>query len=153
MTEREIFEHLFSIASQSTDTDGVVTACLVRDGQIILDAVSAGIEHAEFILLKKMNSANLIPDETYILYSTLQPCDRRSSVEGQKIGDCTTNILKSGIKTVVYAVSYPKSLHSTERFNLSGVSAKECREIEIVKRAIQLFNSTNDDPSTHLPMP
>lgn len=57
MTEKEIFEHLFEIAPQSNDTAGVVTSCLVRDSEIIADAVSAGVEHAEYMLLQKLKSA------------------------------------------------------------------------------------------------
>lgn len=59
MTEKDIFEHLFAIAPQSNDTDGVVTSCLVRDGEIIVDAVSAGVEHAEYMLLQKINELEI----------------------------------------------------------------------------------------------
>lgn len=99
MKEEEIFEHLFAIASQSKDTDGVVTSCLIRGGEIIADAVSAGLEHAEYELIKKLGVEGIavLPDD--ILYVTLQPCDRRSTPEGEALGTCTTNVIKAGIKT------------------------------------------------------
>ena len=59
MTEKEIFGHLFKIALQSNDTDGVVTSCLVRNNEIIADAVSAGVEHAEYMLLQKLHGESI----------------------------------------------------------------------------------------------
>lgn len=153
MTEQEIFDHLFEIAPQSNDTDGVVTSCLVRDGEIIADAVSAGVEHAEYMLLQKLKeeSIEILPTDT--IYVTLQPCDRRSPGPGELLGDCTTNVTKAGIKHVVYAATYPKSEKSLERFVEAGISVRQCEDVEIVRRAVALFNSTNADVSKHIPMP
>lgn len=153
MTEKEIFEHLFEIAPQSNDTDGVVTSCLVRDGEIIADAVSAGVEHAEYMLLQKLEAetVEILPTDT--IYVTLQPCDRRSPGPGELLGDCTTNVTNAGIKHVVYAATYPKSEKSLERFAEAGISVRQCDDIEIVKRAVELFNCTNGDQSKHIPMP
>lgn len=36
MTDREIFEYLFAIAKTSKDQEGVVAACLVKDGRILV---------------------------------------------------------------------------------------------------------------------
>ena len=153
MTEKEIFNHLFEIASQSKDTDGVVTSCLVRDGEIIMDGVSAGVEHAEFILLQKLTSAGIEIHPTDTLYVTLQPCDRRSRGPGELLGDCTTNVTNAGIKNVVYAATYPKSEKSLERFAEAEISVRQCEDIGIVKRAVEFFNSTNKDGSKHIPAP
>lgn len=152
MTEKEIFEHLFSIGPRSKDTDGVVTACLVREGEIIADAVSAGIKHAEYELIKKLETENITILPSDILYVTVQPCDRRSSPEGKAIGDCTTNTTKAGVKQIVYAADYHKSLNSIERFAEAGVKIRQCDDVEIVKKAVELFNSTNDDPAEHIPL-
>lgn len=153
MTEKEIFEHLFTIAPRSNDTDGVVTSCLVRDNAIIADAVSAGVEHAEYMLLQnlKEESIEILPSDT--IYVTLQPCDRRSPGPGELLGDCTTNVTNAGIKQVVYAATYPKSEMSLERFAEAGISIRQCDDIEIVRRAVELFNSTNKDSSKHIPNP
>jgi pyrimidine deaminase RibD-like protein len=153
MTEKEIFEHLFEIAPQSEDTDGVVTSCLVRDNEIIADAVSAGVEHAEYMLLEKLKkeAIEILPTDT--IYVTLQPCDRRSPGPGELLGDCTTNVTKAGIKNVVYAATYPKSEKSLERFAEAGISVRQCDDIEIVRHAVELFNTTNEDESKHIPMP
>ena len=153
MTEQEIFDRLFEIAPQSNDTDGVVTSCLVRDDEIIAEAVSAGVEHAEYMLLQKLKeeATEILP--TDIIYVTLQPCDRRSPGPGELLGDCTTNVTKAGIKHVVYASTYPKSEKSLERFAEAGISVRQCEDAETVRRAVELFNSTNEDQSKHIPMP
>ncbi len=153
MTGKEIFEHLFTIAPQSKDTDGVVTSCLVRDGEIIADAVSAGVEHAEYILLQKLSTEGIEITHTDTIYVTLQPCDRRSPGPGELLGDCTTNVTNAGIKNVVYAATYPKSEKSLERFEEAGISVRQCEDADIVRRAVELFNSTNHDQTKHIPMP
>ncbi len=153
MTEKEIFEHLFRIASLSNDTDGVVTACLVRKGEIIVDGVSAGAEHAEYILLQKIKDQSIVITPDDVLYVTLQPCDRRSHAEGEKLGDCTTNVIKSDIKQVVYAATYPKSESSLEKFEANHIKIRQCGDKEIVEKAVELFNSTNKQMDKHIPMP
>ncbi len=153
MNEQSIFNHLFKIAIRSKDTDGVVTSCLVRDGQIIADAVSAGVEHAEYELIKKLNAEKIeiFPDD--ILYVTLQPCDQRSTPEGEALGDCTTNTIQAGIKNVVYAAAYPKSLQSLEQFSVAGVNIRQVEDTTIIKQAVELFNSTNRNVEKHIPLP
>ena len=153
MSERVIFEHLFSIANQSKDTDGVVTSCLVRDGQIIADAVSAGEGHSEFMLLHKLTARGIEIHPSDILYVTLQPCDRRSTDLGLILGDCTTNTIAAGIKNVVYAAPYPKSLNGIERFTAAGVHIRQVVNRTIAKQAAELFNSTNENTEKHLPVP
>jgi pyrimidine deaminase RibD-like protein len=152
MTERDIFNHLFAIAPQSKDTDGVVTCCLVRDGVIVLDAVSAGIEHAEYELFKKAETEKftILPED--ILYVTVQPCDSRTPGSGgEALGDCTTNSIKAGIKNIIYGVSYPRSRHSLERCAEAGVSIRQVGDINIIKECADLFNSTNEDTTKHIP--
>lgn len=151
MTEQEIFGHLFTIANQSSDTDGVVTSCLVRDGRILVDAVSAGIIHAEYALLEKLQNQKitLLPQD--IIYVTLQPCSQRTpGGEGEKLGDCTTNLINAGIKHVVYAANYPKGAQSGQRFREAGVTLTQVSDKSIIDNAIELFNATCADPKDHL---
>lgn len=151
MTEKEIFQHLFSIADQSHDTDGVVTSCLVRDGEIVADAVSAGPIHSEYALLQKLQIQNIIIESRDIAYVTVQPCSQRSpGGEGEKSGDCATNLVKAGIEHVVYAAAYPKSGLAAKRFEDAGFILEQTKDEEIIRAAIDLFNSTCDDPKDHL---
>ena len=153
MTEKDIFEHLFKIAPQSHDTDGVVTSCLVRNQEIVADAVSGGVEHAEYVLIKKLGDENIevLPED--VLYVTLQPCDHRSPGSEEALGDCTTNVTNAGIKHVVYAAAYPKSINSLTRFIDEGITARQCEDVEIVIQACKLFNDTNENTAKHIPVP
>ncbi len=153
MTEKDIFDHLVQIAPQSKDTDGVVTCCLVRDGALVLDAVSAGIEHAEYELIKKAKEVNITFSDSDTLYVTLQPCDRRTpGGGGEALGDCTTNTINAGIKNIVYGATYPKSINSLHRFAEAGVSIRQVSDRAIIKQCAELFNSTNDDVTKHIPI-
>ena len=53
----------------------------------------------------------------------------------------------------MYAATYPKSEKSLERFAEAGISVRQCEDIEIMKRAVELFNSTNEDELKHIPYP
>ncbi len=152
MTEQEIFTHLLSIANQSNDTDGVVTSCLVRDGEIIMDAVSAGVEHSEYMLLKKMaaKSIAILPDD--VLYVTVQPCDSRTvGGGGEALGDCTTNLISAQVRHIVYGAAYTRSETSNSRFELAGVSVRQTEDINTVRSCVRLFNDTNKNAEKHLP--
>jgi pyrimidine deaminase RibD-like protein len=152
MSEQEIFTHLLSIANQSNDTDGVVTSCLVRDGEIIMDAVSAGVEHAEYMLLKKMaaKSIAILPDD--VVYVTVQPCDSRTvGGGGESLGDCTTNLISAQVHHIVYGAAYTRSETSNSRFELAGVSVRQTEDINTVRSCVRLFNDTNKNPNKHLP--
>ena len=52
---------------------------------------------------------------------------------------------------MLYAATYRKSEKSLERFAETGISVNQCEDIEIVKRAVEVFNSTNEDESKHIP--
>ncbi len=153
MTEKMIFDHLLSIAYRSQDTDGVVTACLVRDGEIVMDAVSAGVEHAEYELLKELNNKliAILPDD--VVYVTVQPCDSRTKGGGgEALGDCTNNLINAQVLHVVYGAAYTRSENSNNRFELAGVSIRQTDSIETVRNCIKLFNDTNNNSSKHLPL-
>lgn len=152
MTEQEIFTHLLSIANQSNDTDGVVTSCLVRDGETVMDAVSAGVEHAEYVLLKKMaaKSIAILPDD--VVYVTVQPCDSRTvGGGGEAFGDCTTNLIRAEVNHIVYGAAYSRSENSNRRFELAGVSVRQTDDMKTITSCIQLFNDTNENSDKHLP--
>jgi deoxycytidylate deaminase len=151
MTEEIIFEHLLSIAHRSNDTDGVVTACLVRDDQIVIDAVSAGVEHAEYQLLRELKRRSIAIVPSDIVYVTVQPCDSRTQGSpGEILGDCTTNLIDAGVRNVVYGAEFTRSHTSNTRFERAGVSIRQAESIELVRKCIKLFNDTNDNPSKHL---
>ena len=150
MTEQEIFRHLFSIADQSHDTDGVVTSCLVRENEILADAVSAGTIHAEYALLQKLKIQQILLKDGDTVYVTVQPCSQRSSDKGKQLGDCTTNLIKAGIRRVIYAAAYSKSSLAHQRFQEAGFSLTQVKDEKIIDDAVQLFNSTCEDPRDHL---
>ena len=153
MKEGMLFEHLIHIAQCSQDTDGVVTACLVRDAEIFIDAVSAGVEHAEYQLLKDLDrkSITIIPSD--IVYVTVQPCDSRTlGSAGEPLGDCTTNLINAGVRQVIYGAAFTRSQTSNIRFKEAGVMVSQTEDIEIIRSCIKLFNDTNDNPAKHLPI-
>ena len=109
MDDKAIFERLFEESGKSKDPRGVVASSLVKDGEITAIAVSSddGKDHAENIMLRGIQS---IPDGT-ALYCTLEPCSKRSS---SGMIDCVTDIIRVGIKEVVYGASDPKQTEMTK---------------------------------------
>ena len=145
MTEGQIFEHLFSISDRSDDSNGIVTACLVREGKVISEAVSMddGV-HAEYALLKDASSGGISILAADIVYTTVEPCSRRTpGGRGERMGDCATNLIAAGVKHVVYAAKDPDAGETEERFRGAGVEMRQATDDQIVARAIKLFNSTS----------
>jgi pyrimidine deaminase RibD-like protein len=155
MIEKEIFERLFSIFNQSDDTEGIVAACLVRKGMIVSEAVSNndGV-HAEYALLKKLESSGEVLHEEDVVYTTVEPCGKRSpGGRGEKMGDCTSNLLKAGAKHVVYAASDPHASEKTRhKFDDAGVVCRQIKDRELIAKAINLFNSTCQTRENWLPL-
>lgn len=152
MTDSEIFEHLFSLIPTSDDTDGAVAACLVRDGNIVAEAVSSksGV-HAEYALLQKVKTDIQSND---VLYTTVEPCGFRTpGGRGELMGDCTTNIIAAGIKSVLYAALDPHASEQTRgKFKEAGVICEQVSDINISRRAVELFNSTCSNKDHWLPI-
>lgn len=154
LTEQEIYRRLFNIISQSDDTNGAVAACLVRDGNIIAEAFSTndGV-HAEYALLKNVerNGERILKRD--IIYTTVEPCSQRSpGGRGEKMGDCSSNLLAAGITHVVFAASDPdQSAKTRAGFNAAAASLKQVSDGAIVSKAIELFNSTCNDKANWLP--
>jgi len=154
MSEQEIFQHLFSISSRSDDVRGVVASCFVRDGKILVDAVSnnEGI-HSEYALLLEMKKINISVQPGDIVYTTVEPCGKRTPGGiGERYGDCTTNLIESGVKHIVYAAGDPDASNSTRhKFSDAGVILEQIPDKDTVNLAVQLFNSTHLDPGGYLP--
>src|SRR3989344_7232554 len=134
------------ISKQSNDTRGVVTACLVRNGNIVADGYSTddGI-HAEYALLQKLSAQNEKIQPEDIIYTTVEPCGKRTpGGRGEKMGDCTTNLIKAGAKHIIYAAQDPDSSEATRhRFSQVEVTLIQVKNKTIIDKAIRLFNSTH----------
>jgi pyrimidine deaminase RibD-like protein len=154
MTDKYIFKHLFEIAKDSKDPEGVVTACLVKEGKILVSSPSAddGIRHAEDLVIDKAHQEGIKIDDGMILYTTLEPCSYRSPQN--KVKDCTTIILKAGIKHVVFAANDPEfSKEARKRFKKSGVSYRQIKDKAIIRKSIEIFNGTIKIPLTSMGLP
>jgi pyrimidine deaminase RibD-like protein len=142
MNEKAIFEHLFTVASQSQDPRGVVSACVVLDGEIIDSAASSddGIRHAEDILFENLKKKEIVLSKNHILYATLEPCTKRS-FEG--LIDCTTQIIESGLGKVVFGVKDPgQSVVTQKRLTAAGIEIHQIEDVDIVKHCAEIFNSS-----------
>lgn len=148
MLEKEIFEHLFKLSNLSNDKNGVVCSCLVRNDNIVAEAVSMeGGVHAEYALLKILDSLNLKVQESDYVYTTVEPCGKRTSGgPGEVMGDCTTNLINAGVKHVIYAAQDPDAaVKSRNRFADAQCELKQTKDKDIIIKAIRLFNSTVSD--------
>lgn len=145
MTDKQIFDYLFEIAKTSKDQDGVVAACLVKDGKILVSAPSAddSVCHAEDLVIENARKQGIVLDKNIILYTTLEPCSSRD----KDISDCASIILKTGIKTIIYAAKDPEySQQSRQRCIQAGISYQQVNDKNIIKKAVNLFNSTSIKP-------
>ena len=146
MNDKQIFEYLFEIAKTSKDKEGVVAACLISNKKILVASASFddGVRHAEDLVIYKAKLQNIPITGKTILYSTLEPCCQRNPTKNMI--DCTTLIIESGIKKVVYAAKDPKdSVNSNERFKTSGVLYRQVVDNNIIAKAKEIFNNTVSD--------
>jgi pyrimidine deaminase RibD-like protein len=153
MSEQDIFEHLFSLFDSSDDQDGVVAACLVRDGNILAAAVSTGAGvHAEYALLQNLRDEGISIQETDVVYATIEPCGKRTpGGRGEHMGDCTTNLINAGVKRVVYGASdSDASAQTRHKFAEARVSFQQSTDQAIVQKAVDYFNATCSDPTKRL---
>lgn len=154
MTDEIVFKHLFEVAKKSKDPEGVVSACLITGNKILVSSPSAddGVRHAEDLLIEKVKSLDIPFDSTTILYTTLEPCSYRSPVN--KVLDCTTIIIESGIKNVVFAAPDPEfSKEAKNRFSKAKIKFRMIKDKDISNTAIKLFNSTIEIPLTSMNLP
>jgi len=151
--DKIVFDHLIklseSIKSNNRFTeDGKVIACLVRNGKILESASSASggiIVHAEQNLLGYLQQKKITINKSDILYSTLEPCSRRFDIDGGA-PDCTTLIIRAGIKNVVYAANDPvQSILTHTIFRTAGVNLRQTEKLEIQQKSRDLFNRLSRD--------
>lgn len=152
--DREIFTFLFSLAETSKDPEGIVAACLLRDGQLLASSASSddGCHHAEYRVVQHLREHGVTADERCVLYTTLAPCSDASEVNDGR--DCTTNLLEAGIRHVVFAADDPEYGKSAKaRFRAAGGTCRQTDDRELVRRAARLFNATisHDLSDLHLP--
>ncbi len=148
MTEKEIFEKMFLAIGTSDDDNGVVGACLVRNGEIVkvTCSMSGGI-HAEYSLLKSLEEEGFEINSDDIVYTTVEPCGKRTpGGPGEKMGDCTTNLINARVKCVVYgAGDHDASSETRHKFQEAGVSIIQIDDKELVEKCIKMFNDTCRD--------
>ena len=152
--DKEIFSKLFELAKTSKDPEGVVVACLVRHGEILVASPSAsdGVRHAEDLVLEMARKADINIDGDVILYTTLEPCSYRNPKNHVK--DCTSIIIDAGIKRVVFAANDPEySKEARDRLLEVGVDYRQVTDKEIIRKAVELFNSTIVIPLTSMGLP
>ena len=140
MDDKAVFERLFEESGKSKDPRGVVASCLLKDGQITAIAVSSddGKSHAENIMLSKIES---VPEGS-ILYCTLEPCSKRSD---PTMMDCVSDIIRAGVKEVVYGARDPKQSEITKiRLNEAGVILRQVEDAGTIKRCAEVFNESVD---------
>lgn len=155
MTEKEIFEHLFTIVAASDDVGGAVSACLVRSGQVIASGIStrSGV-HGEYALLRNLERTGGRIEPGDVVYTMVEPCGRRSpSGPGEALGDCTTHLIIAGVKRIVFGALDPDASASTRhRFDDAGIILQQVTDRDIVQKCIELFNATCMDIAKQLPL-
>lgn len=154
MDEREIFTFLFCLAETSRDPEGVVASCLMRDGELMASSASSddGRQHAEYLVVQQLRDNEISVDERCVLYTTLAPCSDVSTVNDGR--DCTTILLDAGVRHVVFAADdLEHSKNSQARFQATGGTCRQINDGELVRRAVQVFNSSisRDLPCLLLP--
>ncbi|MDB5260474.1 MAG: hypothetical protein JWN37_705 [Candidatus Nomurabacteria bacterium] len=153
MKDQEIFDHLFKLASYSEDKKGIVSACLVRNGEIIAEGFSNNEGwHAEYAAIKDAEAKNITISNEDIMYTTIIPCAKRTpGGPGEKYGDCVTNIINAGIKHVVYGTDNAKSGSGVEkRFEEAGVMLTKTAEENITEESRKIFNESCVDPNDRI---
>lgn len=143
MNINEVFHRLLELAETSKDPEGVVSACLVHNGEVICESASSDDSqyHAEYLVIKRAVEANININEDMILFTTLEPCSDFSDINDGE--DCTTWIIKSGIKSIIYGASDPEfSTEAKERFEQEGINCKQIDDKDMIQKCRELFNST-----------
>lgn len=142
-SEQDIFTYLFRLAETSTDPEGVVAACLLRDGQLLASSASSddGRYHAEYLVVRQLRERGITADERCILYTTLAPCSDVAAVNDGR--DCTTSLLEASVRHVIFAADDPEYGKSAKvRFEAAGGSYRQVEDQALVRRAARLFNAT-----------
>ncbi|MFL2842963.1 MAG: bifunctional diaminohydroxyphosphoribosylaminopyrimidine deaminase/5-amino-6-(5-phosphoribosylamino)uracil reductase RibD [Coraliomargaritaceae bacterium] len=118
-----------------THNNPMVGSLIVHQGAIISKGFheKSGSDHAEINALKAFNET---PDDTTLLYITLEPC----STSG-RTGACTEAIIRSGIQKVVIGALDPNPNHAGRGISLLeeegisvtfGVLEEQCRDLNLI---------------------
>lgn len=152
MNHTDIFRQLIEAGQESNDPRGVVTAGLVRQGDLIAVQGSGdeGRRHAEDLLLERVEREDLIlPDDE--LFVTLIPCIQRS-IEGMT--SCARLLVEAGVQRVVFAAGDPSQNEATIRYlRQHDVELVQAGRRQIREQARQLFNGTLDEKRSSHPLP
>ena len=143
MSDLDIFNFLLKLGKTSKDSDGIVASCLSLNGKILAATASAddGLRHAEDLVLEQARNKGIQINNKMTLYSTLEPCCQRDPLKG--LEDCTTIIIKSGVRNIVYAAKDPAdSKESRLRCEENGIKYLQFKNQRIITESIKLFNST-----------
>lgn len=140
MNEQQIFEHLLTIPA--IDPRGSVSACIVSEGNILAESGSGedGYTHAENIVFETLAAQGIVMPSDAILYVTLEPCNRRTD---SSMKDCTTQIIESGVKHVIFGARDPEQSDVTQqKLGYAGVEIHQVSDPAIIKRCAELFNGS-----------
>lgn len=170
--DRQVFEELFEFGDSHFQTetreDGLVTACLVRDGEILnlgravdhegmlttgclerdgdILAMTSSAElgvtvHAEQNLFGLLNKFGVRTQVGDVLYTTVEPCTGKFD-PSIHTPDCTTLIVaSSAVREIVYAAIDPVQHELTsQRFDAFGVSWRQVQDEHIARRGVEMFN-------------
>lgn len=143
MNTKLIFDHLFEVAKTSRDPEGVVAACLVRSGEILVSSASSddGQYHAEYLVIQKAKDKDIRIDKDDILYTTLEPCSDLPNVNDGR--DCVSCILEAGIKKIVFGANDPEySKQAEKRLKSQGVNYRQIKNKKLIQKCADLFSST-----------
>lgn len=146
MTEMSIFEVLFNEARKSHDIRGAVAACVVDHGEVLACAASAddGVRHAEDLLLEKIKKQGVSITPTMTLYTTKEPNTKRTFTDQHQ--DCTTLIIKAGIKSVVFGASNSEQHEEVvRRFGQAGITLMQVADQHLIEESERIFNATNTE--------
>ena len=131
----------------------MVTSCFVRDGAILADAVSTneGV-HSEYALLQRLSEKGISITDTDTVFTTVEPCGHRTpNGPGERMGDCTTNLINAGVKHIVFATADPDaSVNTRHKFRDAEVGLRQTSDSRTIVEATRLFNATSDEID-HLP--
>jgi pyrimidine deaminase RibD-like protein len=131
-SEQNIFTYLFRLAETSTDPEGVVAACLPRDGQLLASSASSDDRryHAEYLVVRHLGERGITADAQCLLYTTLAPCSDVWAVNDGR--DCTTSLLDAGIRHVVFAANDPEhSKSANSRFRAASIHTRPPSRVNV----------------------
>lgn len=125
-------------ASGPCHPNPAVGAVVMHRGGIVARGCtqSPGGDHAEVVALKAFQRTGYVPDDSTILYVTLEPCCTHG-----RTPPCTERIIESGIRRVIVGATDPNPLHTGKGFEIlraagiyleHGICESECTDLNLV---------------------